>query len=319
MELLAAIGWPVLERIRLGPVAISPHGLGIAIGYLVGALVMTRLSRRRGMDEDQVGTILLWALIGAIFGARFFYVVGHFSEFQGFTDMLAIWRGGISLVGGIFGAIIFAYPFMRRYGYRFAQVMDPAAIGMAVGIIIGRIGDLIIGDHLGKHTEFFLGFQYRGGELPGYACSGEGAGLLCLAGRPGVADIAYGDVVHQTALYDFFLTIGLLLFLLWLNRRPRAEGVLISAFAIWYGLGRILTDFLRVDKTWPLGLTGSQWASVGVILLALVALFRISRRDREPAGTGGPEEPGPVADDEPGGDRPTTEFEPPAEPSRRSP
>jgi phosphatidylglycerol---prolipoprotein diacylglyceryl transferase len=116
VDILAVIGWPVLDRIRLGPLGISPHGIGIAFGYLAGSWFMLREGRKRGLSEEHMGTILLWALVGAIFGARFFYVVAHFSEFDSLGEMLAIWRGGISLLGGIFGAIAFAYPFMRRFG-----------------------------------------------------------------------------------------------------------------------------------------------------------------------------------------------------------
>jgi phosphatidylglycerol:prolipoprotein diacylglycerol transferase len=324
--LLGVIGWPVLDRIPLGPLAVSPHGLGIAVGYLAGSWWMLREGRKRGLSEDHIGSILLWALVGAIVGARFFYVVGHFSEFESFTDMLAIWRGGISLVGGIFGAIIFAYPLMRRFGYRFLQVMDSAALGLAFGIIVGRIGDLVIGDHLGKPTDFFLGFAYRGGELPGpwfetapdqwsarlaegltETLSRQGATLVDRAG--GV--VAQGAGVHQTALYDFFIAIGLFLFLSWLSRSPRREGVLIMTFAIWYGVGRVITDFLRVDKTWLIGLTGSQWAAVGAIVVSLVALVRFARRplrEEEKVPTMGGADT-----EEPDGET-TTDFTPPPEP-----
>jgi phosphatidylglycerol:prolipoprotein diacylglycerol transferase len=335
VEPVGVIGWPVLDRIPLGPLSISPHGLGIAAGYLAGAVFMVREGRKRGLTEDDIGTILFWALIGAIVGARFFYVAAHFSEFDSFTDMLAIWRGGISLLGGITGAIAFAYPFMRRFGYRFLQVMDSAAIGLAFGIIIGRIGDLVIGDHLGKPTDFVLGWGYRGGSLPGPwqlvpivnqwqadlpgACellSREGAVLYqggCTSPGP---ELAMGAGVHQTALYDFFIALGLFLFLRWLNRRPRREGVLIMSFAVVYGAGRVLTDFLRIDKEF-FGLTGSQWGAILAIVLALLGLLRFARRPL-PARAGPEEQPQIAAaatraalpDD--GG--PTTEFRPPPEP-----
>jgi phosphatidylglycerol---prolipoprotein diacylglyceryl transferase len=329
-DFLAVIGWPILDRLRLGPVAISPHGIGIALGYLAGSWWMLREGKKRGLSEEHIGTILLWALVGAIFGARFFYVLGHFSDFDSFTDMLAIWRGGISLIGGIAGAVIFAYPLMRRYGYRFLQVMDSAAIGLAFGIIIGRIGDLIIGDHLGKPTDFFLGWAYRGGDLPGPwnadfaggwfanlsggltetlsragATLCEGSNGLC-AGDP----ISQGAGIHQTALYDFFIAIGLFLFLRWMNRRPRREGVLIMTFAIWYGTGRVITDFLRVDKTY-FGLTGSQLTSIAAIVISVVLLLRYARRplrdqSEESAGT----EPAEVR----GSEGPSTSYSPPPEP-----
>jgi phosphatidylglycerol:prolipoprotein diacylglycerol transferase len=343
VDLLAIVGWPVLDRIGLGPLAISPHGIGIAVGYLAGAWFMLRAGKKRGLSEEHMGTILFWALVGAIFGARFFYVVAHFSEFDSFADMLAIWRGGISLVGGIFGAIAFAYPFMRRFGYRFLQVMDAAAVGLAFGIIIGRIGDLVIGDHLGKPTDFLLGWAYRGGDLPGPWVEIPGVagpsgtwraelsgGLVEFLSRGGAElQDAAGNVlqqgagVHQTALYDFFIAIGLFLFLRWLSRVPRREGVLICTFALVYGAGRVVTDFLRVDKHF-FGLTGSQWGAILAMVLALATLALYARRPL-PAGAEPDEDhthekvaprgpTGRSASATPDDDRPTTDFKPPREP-----
>jgi phosphatidylglycerol:prolipoprotein diacylglycerol transferase len=305
VDLLAAIGWPVLDRLRLGPLAISPHGIGIAAGYLAGSWWMLREGRKRGMAEDHIGSILVWALLGAIVGARVFYVIGHFSEFDGFVDMLAVWRGGISLIGGIVGAMAVAYPVMRRHGYRFLQVMDSAALGLAFGIALGRVGDLIIGDHIGKPTSFFLGFRYSGGNLAGYTCLGDGVGQQCTTTLADGSQqmIFYGDVVHQTALYDLFIAGFLFLFLFWLNRRPRREGVLIMAFAIWYGAGRVITDLLRVDKTW-FGLTGSQWTAIGAIVLSLYTLWRYARKPG----------PGPGVTAAAANEEPTTAFTPPPEP-----
>lgn len=320
VDILAAIGWPVLDRVRFGPLAISPHGVGIAVGYLLGAWWMIRIGKRRGMSEENLGTIVVWALVGAIVGARFFYVLGHVSEFDGLVDMLAVWRGGISLIGGIVGAIIATYPIMKRFGYRFLQVMDPAAIGLAFGIAVGRIGDLIIGDHLGKPTSWALAFRYEGGQLAGYTCN---AGLCQTTLAGGQAQtitergatligsdtqvLASGVGVHQTALYDLFIALGLFLFLRWLNQKPRREGVLIMTFAIWYGTGRVITDFLRVDKTF-FGLTGSQWTCLAAIVLSVVTLIRYARN---PLPADAEAEEIATAHEE---DLPTTAFTPPPEP-----
>ena len=294
MLTLASIGWEVLDRFRLGGLEISPHGLGIAIGYLAGAYVLLHEAPKRGISEDRASTMVFWALIGAIVGARAFYVLGHYSEFESPADALAIWRGGISLIGGIFGAVIFAYPLMRRHRLPFLRVMDCAAIGLPLGIVIGRIGDLVIGDHLGKPTSWALAFEYRGGNLSGYDCTtilgrciysppafegkqqviSEGAATLL---SPAGNVLSAGTGVHQTALYDFVSAMLLVLVVLALSLRPRRTGVLFLTFAIWYGLGRIVTDFLRVDKTF-FGLTGSQWASAGVVLLSVATLILFAVR-----------------------------------------
>ena len=289
-SLLAAIGWPVLDRIHIGNAfAISPHGVGIAAGYLFGSWWMLREGPKRGMDERDISSILFWALIGAIVGARVFYVVAHWSQFSGHpVDVFKVYNGGISLLGGIAGAIIFAYPFMRRGGYRFLQVMDSAAIGLAAGVILGRIGDLIIGDHLGKPTNTFLAFQWEGGKLSNFDCSAT----VCreqlfnnqvlsitkksatLTDPSGLHVLAHGVGVHQTALYDFLSTILLFLFLaLVMSKTVRREGVLICTWAVWYLSVRVATDFLRVDKRFA-GLTGSQWSALIFAVIAAAALVR---------------------------------------------
>ena len=269
--------WTVYPEIPIGP-GISPHGIGIAVGFLLGAQLMVRRARRfGGPDEADIWNALFYALVGAIVGARAGYVLGHISEVTDSGDdilgIFKIWEGGISLIGGITGAILFALPYVLRKKMGFWRTLDLAAPGLALGIVIGRIGDLVIGDHLGEPTNFALG----------WLCEGE-------AGKPPVdADIylqalaegappslgCYDLVLHQTALYDLFSTLLLLGVLLFIGRKVRPTGLLIITFTIWYAAMRVITDFLRVDKRY-FGLTGSQLMSiaVGVICLYLLARYR---------------------------------------------
>ena len=61
------LAWIILPRIELGPLAVSPHGIGIALGYLLGAQAMVRRARRvGGPDESLLWNALFWALFGAI-------------------------------------------------------------------------------------------------------------------------------------------------------------------------------------------------------------------------------------------------------------
>jgi len=288
LHVFAAIGWKVLDRFHFGShFAISPHGVGIAIGYLAGAAVLISEARRRGIPEERSSSWVFWALVGAMVGARLFYVLGHYGEpgLNTIGDVFAVWRGGISLVGGIFGSLIFTYPSIRRSGVPWLQAVDTAAIGLPLGIVIGRVGDLIIGDHLGKPTSWALAFVYHGGNLSGYDCAVGGVCRITLSANhvqvvtTHFADLYQGAVlkaqgigVHQTALYDFFSTMVLVALLVWMSRRPRRTGVLWLTFTTWYASGRIITDFLRIDKTW-FSLTGSQWASIAVVVVSLSTLL----------------------------------------------
>ncbi|MEP6477481.1 MAG: prolipoprotein diacylglyceryl transferase family protein, partial [Actinomycetota bacterium] len=266
--------------------AISPHGLFIAIGFMIGASLLARMAVGRGIDEDHIQSIIFWCLVGAIIGSRFFYVLAHFSEFDNLGQMLAIWRGGISLLGGIAGAVLINVHRLRRYGYRFFQVADPGAVAVALGISIGRTGDLIIGDHLGRPTSWLLAWKYSGGTLaPPFNCAAE----VCTAALQGGhverisrgaatlfdakgAILAQGVGVHQTALYDMIL-VGLLFGLLWfLQTRPRREGVLTLTFGLFYGCFRLLEDSLRIDKRFG-ALTGSQWTALTVAVISAAILL----------------------------------------------
>lgn len=271
------LAWKIIPTFNIGPLSVSPHGLGIAIGFFIGAHLMVRRARRvEGLDEGDVWNTLFYCLLGSIVGARLAYVLGHFSEVtDGGEDLLGIfkvWEGGISLLGSIIGAVLAGLPYVRRHKMGFWRMADLAAPGLALGIAVGRIGDLIIGDHLGKQTDFLLAWRCLG-EVGGPAArSAEAYQQAVAAGNPpslGCYDVA----LHQTALYDFISTWILFGVLMWLGLRTKRTGVLALTFVVWYGAMRFITDFLRVDKRY-FGLTGSQITALAFALLCLYLLAR---------------------------------------------
>lgn len=284
LDTLVAIGWPVVDRFRFGDtIAISPHGLGIAIGFLAGSWLFTRLATRRGIAIEPINSLIFWSLIGALVGSRVAYVIAHVSEFESPLEWFAIWRGGISLLGGIAGATIANAVSIKRQAYRirFFEMADSVVPCLAIGIAVGRIGDLIIGDHLGKPTSWLLAWTYEGGTLaPPFRCVAE----TCSAQLQGDFDItidrmhavlreagrvvADGIGVHQTALYDMLLAGLIFAFLWWFIRSPRREGVVTLTFGLAYGCCRLLEDSLRIDKRFG-PFTGSQWTALTVALVCL--------------------------------------------------
>ena len=293
-EVVAAVTWPVLDRFRLGDAfAISPHGIFIAIGFGIGAWVFTKLAIQRGVPEDLANSVVFWSLIGAIVGARVGYVIAHLSEFESPLEWFEVWRGGISLLGGIAGATIANAVSIRRkrYRFRFFQIADTVAPALALGIPIGRIGDLIIADHLGKPTSWLLAWRYSSGTIappfnevtPGRFVADLDDGLtqqITEAGsklQDGARVLAEGVGVHQTALYDALLAAVLFAFLWWFIRSPRREGMVTLTFGLWYGLMRLLEDSLRIDKRFG-PLTGSQWTALTVATISAALLIWFAAR-----------------------------------------
>ena len=168
-------------------------------------------------------------------------------------------------------------PKMRAEGLSFWKVMDMAVPCVAMGIIVGRVGDLIIADHLGKPTHFFLG----------YVCPSHVTGSPCLA--------PIGQAVHQPALYDFVSAIFLLLLLLRLRKTVRYDGFLTLVFGAWYGTGRFMEDFFRIDVTHGTGLTGSQWTALTVTSLCLYCLVVLRTPRGRADGASSPPSPAATA------------------------
>jgi prolipoprotein diacylglyceryltransferase len=197
--------------------------------------------------------------------------------------------GDYSILGGYAGGIIAGVIAMRIMAMNIPAHLDMAAPGLALGAVVGRIGDLAIVEHLGSPTNFFLGYRLQ----PGYDVSPQHDVLETLCD---VNEIC--GPYHHTALYDLLGALVLLGVLLWLQRswRARHYGQMFAVWMIWYGLQRFLIDFTRLGAArdgvaLPDGsivepiadavmgpLTGSQWGALGVAVLGGILLILAGRR-----------------------------------------
>ena len=253
---LAYLSWTVSTRPELFGIPWFPHGVLIALAFVVGSSMLVRSARREGIDTDALIDVLTWVALGGLVGTRLFWVIGNWSDVGSLSEALMIWHGGMTLFGGIAGGAIAGVVASRSWRLPTTRLLDLAMPGLAAGIAIGRVSDLIIGDHLGKPTSLPWGFRYVGVDPPG-------------------TPPALGSIVHPVALYDLLLTSALLVVLVLFLRRPHAPGSAVALFAGWYGVERLVLDFLRTDPARAFGLTGTQLASV--VVLALVALWLVLR------------------------------------------
>ena len=217
-------------------------------GRLVGA---ARYTRREGIGLDTLVDILTWVAVGSLAGTRLVWVIGNWSELDSPAEAVMIWDGGMTLYGGILGGLVAGLSMLHRHRLPVLRMLDYAAPGLALGLIIGRASDLITGDHLGKPTGLPWGFRYVGTDPPGTAPP-------------------LGAVVHPVALYDLLLVSVLLVVLVLFLRRARPAGLAAALFAAYYSIDRLLLDFLRTDQTRLLGLTGTQLASIAALVVLAV-------------------------------------------------
>ncbi|HXH59399.1 prolipoprotein diacylglyceryl transferase [Iamia sp.] len=266
----SAISYPPLVTIDVGPMTVSPHGIFTAVGFLVGSWFFLRDTRRRDIDDEVIISALTRAAVGAIVGARLVYVLNHIDRYGSPLDWVKIWEGGISLLGGLTGGVLTAWWIARRRGLDFVALVDLAAPWLALGIAVGRIGDIVIADHLGPPTSMPFGFR-----CPDGAVVGQTVGSPCPP----------GEVVHLTAAYDLLASLAIFAVMLASRGRLRARrGHAALLVAVLYGVNRFSLDFVRADDR-RLGLTGSQWTALVAVIIGVALLVWRWRQGPTPRPT----------------------------------
>src|SRR5712691_5722506 len=146
---------------QVGPFLITWHGVFSVVGILAAARVGQILLQRDGISPERVYDMAVWMVIAGLIGARLLYVWENYQLFAGqWQKVFFITEGGISQWGGIFGALIGGYVWCRRENVDFRRVLDAAGPANALGFAIGRIGDVINGEHHAIDTNLPWGVTY---------------------------------------------------------------------------------------------------------------------------------------------------------------
>ncbi len=81
---------------EVGRFLLTWHGLFTAVGIATAVFVTAMFAKRRGILEDDIYSIALWAIPGGIIGARLLFVGEHLGDFRGnWLDIFSVNEGGI--------------------------------------------------------------------------------------------------------------------------------------------------------------------------------------------------------------------------------
>jgi phosphatidylglycerol:prolipoprotein diacylglycerol transferase len=284
---------PFDPEIHLGPIALAWHGIFTAVGIFFGVWLAIRLLRGR-VGEDAAYAVATWGVIGGIIGARIVHVADRWDFYSLHPEQIPmIWTGGIAVWGaGIGGALVGLVVAYRRGDIPIGATADAAAAGIGLGFGLGRIGDIINGEHLALPCGDDAGICVA---YTDPATLGQGPEIQ---GRP-FSGAAWEGPVHLPVAYEMvwdLAGVGLVLLLRRVLGAP--EGRIFWIWLITYAIGRLWFGYMRVgDPTPILGLRQDQLIALTVLVAGSVALalvqtgvLRLPRRKvPAPVAEGSPE------------------------------
>jgi phosphatidylglycerol:prolipoprotein diacylglycerol transferase len=229
--------------IQIGPLELKTFGLCFAAGFIAAAAVLARHFKEIGRPPDWAYEMIFAGLVGGVVGSRLDYVLQNWDEVS--DDLLGnllsgsglVWFGG--LVGGAIGVCLWAW----RRGFLSLQLLDIAAVPLALGYAIGRVGCQLSGD----------GDYGTASDLPWAMAYPDGT-------------VSTTEEVHPTPIYES-LALGLVALALWRLRGRLAPGVVFALYLVATGLERLLVEFIRRNDDVALGLTLAQLVSVALVAL----------------------------------------------------
>lgn len=259
---ICMLPWFELNTISLGPIPIQVWGFWVALGVVVGVVILTRRLARFGVPKELPLDLAIAITVGGFIGARLFHVV--FYEPQFFIghpwEVFKIWHGGLSSYGGFVGAAVGFFLFAQKQKFKQIKrrvsipgLFDELSFAALFAWMVGRVGCVMIHDHLGIYSNRQLAFAKPDGPR---------------------LDMAFLEIVGLVPLALFFL---------WSRKKKLPEGVWGGVLFVYYGMLRFILDFFRATdiansdaRYW--GLTPAQYLSILMLILGTRILIRATRK-----------------------------------------
>jgi phosphatidylglycerol:prolipoprotein diacylglycerol transferase len=275
---LALIDITPPSGIDLGPLTLGFYGIGYVLAVAVMLLVSQLEARRKGLDPSLVTSAIIVVAVFALLGARLYHVIDQW-ELYAADPIRAVLPpySGLGLYGGIFGAAIGIWVYVRGKGIPIGRALDVVVPGTLFAQGIARWGNFFNQELYGPPTDVAWGITVD--------CAHRVAQYPC--------DVypAATTGFHPLFFYESVLTIAGGFVALFVARRLAArllDGDLASFWMIWYGSVRLLLESFREGWNWTfLGVPVAML--IGVVLVAAgfaSAWWRHSRASRPASGSG---------------------------------
>lgn len=266
------------KSISIGGFEIAYYGLVIAVGMALGIMLILRIARKSGQNEDSYVDLTIITVLCSIIGARMYYVIFSWQDYKDdIWQIVNIRGGGLAIYGGVIAGILTILVYAKVKKQNVCLLLDTVCPGLVVGQIVGRWGNFFNREAFGDYSDGLLAMALprsavRQGEITGQM-------LQHLKVIDGVEFIQ----VHPTFLYESIWNLLLLVCLLYLWKHKRYHGQIAFTYLAGYGTGRIWIEALRTDQLLlpVVQIPVSQVVAGVMILLSVTFMIRTEKRQRK--------------------------------------
>lgn len=174
LALLGGLIWLVLPTISEPGLGLPIRGYGVMLllGVVAGAALAAWRGARAGIDPNLIVNLVFWGFVPGLIGARLFYVIEYWHDFQKPTvlatlgEILRINQGGLVVYGSFFGGMLGFIAYLWKYKLPALTMFDLIAPGMLLGVTLGRIGCFLNGCCYGSECDLPWAVRFPAGSPP---------------------------------------------------------------------------------------------------------------------------------------------------------
>lgn len=248
--------YPIL--LTIGHFELRTYGVIVALTFLAGLWLSTREAARKGIDPALVTDFALYAFMGGVVGARIYFIA--FSDPEYFLknpwEMLAVWRGGIGVIGALAGGFLVAVWYCRKKRIPLLRFADTLAPAVALGQTLGQLACLANGDSFGRQTDLPWAITYTDPR----------------AMAPLNVPLHPIEFYEMGAYFLVFLAV-------WMTRkRFKVDGFSFLTYLAAYGAARYVVETFRGHPAiFAAGIPAAQVFGVALILASGLGFLMLAR------------------------------------------
>ena len=255
--------------VSIGPINIYWYSFLIIMAVIIGYNIIVNYSKKLNYKTGAIMDMTFGLVISAILGARIYYCLFNFDAYSdNLLGMLMIWNGGLAIYGAVIGGLLYILYYCKKHDMEFLKVLDILSLSLLLGQAIGRWGNFFNSEAYGGKTNYEA---LKNVLIPDFIIEGM-----------------YIDGFYRqpTFLYEsIWCFIGVIILYFIRRKDLRVNGMQISFYFIWYGIGRFFIEALRSDALYLGSFRISQIVSLGLIVIGI--LIRIIVKRKELSNKGG--------------------------------